>query len=63
MIKYFIDKMEIRGKNYSMISTVDEEMLITPDSNSKKEDTIINVIMSTLEAQFELHYNSYNNFC
>ena len=42
MIKYFVEKMEIRGKNYSMISTVDEELLITPDSNSKKEDTIIN---------------------
>ena len=46
MIKYFIDKMEIRGKNYSMINTVDEEMLITPDSNSKKEDTIINKLFS-----------------
>ena len=46
MIKYFIDKMEIRGKNYSMINTVDEETLITPDSNSKKEDTIINKLFS-----------------
>lgn len=46
MIKYFIDKMEIRGKNYSMINTVDEEMLITPDSNFKKEDTIINKLFS-----------------
>lgn len=46
MIKYFINKMEIRGKNYSMINTVDEEMLITPDSNSKKEDTIINKLFS-----------------
>ena len=46
MINYFIDKMEIRGNNYSMISTVDEEMLITPDSNSKKDDTIINKLFS-----------------
>lgn len=46
MIKYFIDKMEIRGKNYSMISAVDEEILINPDSRNRKEDTIINKLFS-----------------
>lgn len=46
MIKYFINKMEIRGKDYSMISTVDEEALVTPDKILKKEDTIINKLFS-----------------
>lgn len=38
MIKYFIDKMNIRGKEYSMISENDEELLIKPDSRLKKEN-------------------------
>ena len=38
MIKYFIDKMNIRGKEYSMISETDEELLIKPDSRLKKEN-------------------------
>lgn len=38
MIKYFIDKMDIRGKEYSMISSTDEELLIKPDSKFKKEN-------------------------
>lgn len=46
MIKYFIDKMEIRGKDYSMISVVDEDLLITPDNRLKKDDSIINKIFS-----------------
>lgn len=53
MIKYFVDKMEIRGKNYSMISNVDEKLLITPDSNSKKEDTIINKLFSNFMSNKE----------
>lgn len=46
MIKYFVNKMEIRGKDYSMISTVDEEILVTPDSVNNKDDTIINKLFS-----------------
>lgn len=36
-IKYFIDKMTVRGKDYSMISMEDEELLLTPNSKRKKE--------------------------
>lgn len=38
MIKYFIDKMDVRGKEYSMISETDEELLIKPDSRLKKDN-------------------------
>ena len=38
MIKYFIDKMDVRGKEYSMISETDEELLVKPDSKLKKEN-------------------------
>ena len=37
MIKNFHDKMVIRGRTYSMISEKDEEMLLTPNDNHKKE--------------------------
>ena len=37
MIKGFHDKMTVRGKSYSMISDEDEELLLTPDDNRKKE--------------------------
>ena len=47
MIKYFINKMEIRGKDYSMISFADEDLLVTPDSKLKKDDSIINKIFSS----------------
>ena len=36
MIKYFIDKMEVRGKEYSMIDEQDEELLINPNNKSTK---------------------------
>ncbi len=35
-IKYYIEKMEIRGKEVSMITPEDEEMLLTPESKNKK---------------------------
>ncbi len=35
-IKYYIEKMEIRGKEVSLISEEDEEMLLTPESKNKK---------------------------
>ena len=37
MIKNFHDKMNVRGKEYSMISEMDEELLLTPLDNRKKE--------------------------
>ena len=41
MIKDFIDKMKIRGKNYSMIDETDEELLLTPDDKLKKEKAVV----------------------
>lgn len=43
MLKYFDNKMEERGKNYSMISEVEEQNLVTPDTKVKN-NTIINKI-------------------
>lgn len=37
MIKYFADKMETRGKEYSMVDKIDEEMLINPNNKNKKD--------------------------
>ena len=36
MIKYFIDKMEVRGKEYSMVDEQDEELLINPNNKNAK---------------------------
>ena len=36
VIKYFIDKMEVRGKEYSMIDEQDEELLINPNNKNSK---------------------------
>ena len=44
MIKYFIDKMEVRGKEYSMIDEQDEELLINPNNKSIKGKTSITKI-------------------
>ena len=44
MIKYFIDKMMVRGKDYSMISQEDEELLLTPDDKRKKEKVVVTKI-------------------
>ncbi len=41
MIKYFNDKMEIRGKDYSMIEKRDEDLLINPNSKNRKDKTVI----------------------
>lgn len=37
MIKYFIDKMEVRGKEYSMISENEAYSLINPNNKNKKD--------------------------
>jgi len=44
MIKYFVDKMESRGRDYSMVSVEDETSLITPNNKLKKDNAIINKI-------------------
>ena len=44
MIKYFIDKMQIRGKDYSMISQEDEQLLLTPDDKKRKDKVVVTKI-------------------
>ena len=41
MIKYFCDKMEQRGKEYSMLDEVEVINLETPSSNKNKKDNMI----------------------
>lgn len=41
MIKYFIDKMQVRGKNYSMIDSEDEELLLTPVDKRRKDKVVV----------------------
>ncbi len=50
MIKYFIDKMEIRGKEVTMISSTDEEKLLTPSKNLKKDNMIFTKIFGSFIA-------------
>ena len=38
MLKYLEDKMELRGKEFSMISQEEENELITPKNKYKKTD-------------------------
>ena len=45
MTKYFIDKMTVRGKEYSMISLEDEELLLTPDDKKRKEKAVVTKII------------------
>ena len=42
MIKYFIDKLDGRGIEYSMISNEDETLLVTSNNKIKKDNVIIN---------------------
>ena len=44
MIKYFVEKMAVRGKDYSMISQEDEELLLTPEDKKKKENVVVTKI-------------------
>ena len=44
MIKYFVEKMTIRGKDYSMISQEDESLLLTPDDKKRKEKVVVTKI-------------------
>ena len=55
MIKYFIDKMESRGKEISMLSLEDEAMLITPKDKTKKESkkNVVDKIFGNFKANKE----------
>ena len=44
MIKYFINKMETRGKEYSMLDKEYEELLINPNNKNKKDKIAITKI-------------------
>lgn len=52
MIKYFIDKMESRGKEVSMLDVEDETTLITPNNKLKKDSNRDNIIMSKIFGNF-----------
>ncbi|MBQ8219115.1 MAG: cell division protein FtsA [Bacilli bacterium] len=41
MIKYYDEKMKVRGKDYSMIDLDDEELLLTPEDKRKKEKVVV----------------------
>ena len=47
MIKYFINKMESRGREYSMFSGVDEAALIALNNKLKKDNAIINKLFGS----------------
>lgn len=53
MIKYFIDKMESRGKEVSMLTTEEETALVTPNNKLKKDNVIINKIFGNFIANKE----------
>ena len=44
MTKYFMDKMVVRGKDYSMVSQEDEKLLLTPDDKKRKEKVVVTKI-------------------
>ena len=52
MIKYFIDKMESRGKIVSMLDVEDETALITPNSKLKKDNIKDNILVNKIFGNF-----------
>lgn len=53
MIKYFIDKMESRGKEVSMLGVEEETALVTPNNKLKKDNMIIDKIFGNFIANKE----------
>lgn len=47
MIKYFINKMESRGKEYSMVEKEDEDLLINPNNKNKRANMNITKIFGS----------------
>ena len=45
MIKYFANKMKVRGKEHSMVSSSDEELLVTPVDIRKKDKVVVSKII------------------
>lgn len=52
MIKYFINKMESRGKIVSMLDVKDETALITPNNKLKKDNSKDNIIVNKIFGNF-----------
>jgi len=50
MIKYYVNKMKLRDKEYSMISDEEANKLITPNKNSKKDSVIFTKIFGSFIA-------------
>ena len=48
MIKYFVDKMEKREREYSMFSIEEETSLVTPNNKLKKDNAIVNKFFGSL---------------
>lgn len=53
MIKYFVEKMESRGKEMSMLSIEEETALVTPNNKLKKDNDIKNIIFGNFLANKE----------
>lgn len=53
MIKYFCDKMDMRGREYSMMSTEDVTALVTPSSKTKKDNMIFTKFIENFIANKE----------
>jgi len=47
MIKYFIDKMEVRGREYSMTTDEEEDLLINPNNKNKKDKMSVTKIFGS----------------
>ena len=58
MIKYFVNKMALRGKDYSMVSQEDEELLLTPDDKKRKEKVVVTKIFKGFIRNKEEKYES-----
>lgn len=56
MIKAFVEKMRVRGKDYSMISEYDEELLLTPDDKKKKDKVVVSKIFKSFIKNKEENY-------
>ena len=56
MIKAFIEKMRVRGKDYSMISEEDEELLLTPDDKKRKDKVVVPKILKGFIKNKEENY-------
>ena len=52
MIKYFINKMESRGKTVSMLDVEEETTLITPNNKLKKDNIKDNIIVNKIFGNF-----------